>query len=193
LDGAQVGGRADGGEARHTGAGDEHLGRWNLACGGDLPVEEATESVGGLDHGTVAADAGHRGERVHLLRAGELARQGVDGQHGQLALCELLHELGVLCRPDEAHERAARLHQRDLLAGRGAHLEDDVRVAEQLRGTARDPGAGGLVGIVAEVGGSAGPGFYADREAQLDQFLDDVGDCGNTLLARKGLARHSDR
>ena len=66
-------------------------------------------------------------------------------------------------------------------------------LAQQLRGTACDPGAGRLVGIVAEVGGGTGPGLYADREAQLDQFLDDVGDCGNTLLARKGLARHSDR
>ena len=90
-------------------------------------------------------------------------------------------------------ERAARLHQRDLLGGRGAHLEDDVGAAQQLGGTAGDPGAGGLVGVVAEVGGGTGPGFYADREAQLDQFLDHVGDCGDTLLARKGLAWHSDR
>ena len=74
-DGAQVGGRADGGQAGDAGAGDEDLGRRNLAGGGDLAVEEAAEGVGGLDHGAVAADAGHGGQRVHLLGAGELARQ----------------------------------------------------------------------------------------------------------------------
>ena len=74
-DGAQVRRRADGRQAGDAGTGDEHLGRRHLARGGDLAVEEAAEGVGGLDHGAVAADAGHRGQRVHLLRAGELARQ----------------------------------------------------------------------------------------------------------------------
>ncbi len=81
-DGAQVGGRADGGQAGDTGTGDKDLGRRNLAGSGDLAVEEPAEGVGSLDHGAVTADAGHGGERVHLLGAGELARQGVDGQHG---------------------------------------------------------------------------------------------------------------
>src|SRR5690606_26428643 len=66
-DGAEVGSRADGGKPGHADAGDEDLGRRDLAGGGDLAVEEATKGVSGLDHGPVAADAGHGGERVHLL------------------------------------------------------------------------------------------------------------------------------
>jgi hypothetical protein len=53
-DGAQAGGGADGRETRDAGAGDEDLGRRDLARGGDLAVEEAAEGVGGLDHGAVA-------------------------------------------------------------------------------------------------------------------------------------------
>ena len=182
-----------GGESRDTGAGDEDLRRRNLAGGGDLAVEEAAEGVGGLDHGAVAADAGHGGERVHLLGAGELARQGVDREHGQLARGQRLHELGVLRRPDEADERAAGLHQRDLVGRRGTHLEDHVGPGVELRGAARDAGAGGLVGGVVEIGGGPGTGLDVDAEAELDQLLDHVGHGGDALLACEGLAGHSDR
>src|SRR5690606_40764755 len=55
--GAQVRGRADGGQPGHAGAGDKHFGRRNLARRRDLPIEVAPEGVGGLDHGAVTADA----------------------------------------------------------------------------------------------------------------------------------------
>jgi len=60
---------------------------------------------------------------VHLLGAGQLARQGVDREHGQLARGERLHEFGVLRGPDEAHQRAARPHQRDLVGRRARTLK----------------------------------------------------------------------
>jgi hypothetical protein len=123
---------------------------------------------------------------------GELARQGVDGEHGQLALGHRLHEIGVLRRPDEAEERAAGLHQRDFVGRRGTHPEDHVGGGAKLRGAARDAGAGGLVGLVAEVGRCAGPGLDGDAEAELDQLLDHLGHGGDTLLTRERLARYSD-
>jgi len=54
----------------HAGTGDENLGRGDLARRRDLAVEEAAEGVGRLDDGAVAADAGHGGQRVHLLARG---------------------------------------------------------------------------------------------------------------------------
>jgi hypothetical protein len=68
-DGTETGGRTDGRETGDAGADDEHLGRRDLAGGGDLPGEEAAELVRGLDHGAVAADVRHRGQGVELLCA----------------------------------------------------------------------------------------------------------------------------
>ena len=125
-DGAQVGRGADGGEAGHAGAGDEDLGRRDLAGGGDLAVEEAAEGVGGFDHRPIAADAGHRGQRVHLLRTAQLARQTVDGEHGGAPGLQRLHQLGVLRRPHEADQRRAFAQHGDFFQRRRAHLEYDV-------------------------------------------------------------------
>jgi hypothetical protein len=143
-DGAQVGRRADGRQARHAGAGDEHLGRRHLAGGGDLAVEEAAEGVGRLDHRAVAADAGHRGQRVHLLRAESWRGSAVDGQHGGLARRQLLHQLGVLRRPDEADQRAAFAQQRHFvgLGGRTLKTMSDLRPRARPRsGTTSAPAA----------------------------------------------------
>jgi hypothetical protein len=150
-DRAQVGGRADGRQAGDTGTGDKNLGRRNLARRGDLAIEEPAERVGSLDDGAIAADAGHGGQGVHLLGAGELARQGVDGQHREFAVGQLLHQLRVLRRPDEADQRAARPHECDLFGRRGAHLEDDVGATQQLCSATYDLGAGRLVGVVGEI------------------------------------------
>ncbi len=87
----------------------------------------------------------------------------------------------------------ARLQQRNFLAGRRAHLEDDVGTAHEFSGAASDPGTCGLVGLVAEVGGCPGPAFDLDGEAELDQLLDHLRDGGNTFLARVDFAWHSDR
>ena len=131
-DGAQAGCSADRRQAGHAGTGDEDLGRRHLARGGDLAVEEAAEGVGGLDDGAVAGDAGLGGQGVHLLGAGEHARQRVDGQHGDLARRELLHQFRVLRRPDEGDQGLALVHQADFFSGRYAYLEDDVGCRPQL-------------------------------------------------------------
>src|SRR5689334_16363921 len=74
------------------------------------PLKKRPKALG-LDDRTVAADARHGGERVHLLRAREHARQRIDGEHRHLLRCEALHQLRVLRRPDEAHQSLARVHQ----------------------------------------------------------------------------------
>jgi hypothetical protein len=191
-DGAEVGGRTYGGEPGHAGTGDEDLGRRDLAGSGDLAIEESAEGVGRLDHGTVAADAGHRGQRVHLLRARQLARQRVDGQHGGLALGELLHQFRVLGRPDEADERGALADEWQLFDQRGPHLEDDVGACPQRRCIRCDLRAGRPVGLVIEVGGVAGTPLDHHGEAQLHKLHDDLGYRGNPLLAGKYFPRHSD-
>ena len=53
--------------------------------------------------------------------------------------------------------------------------------------------AGGAVGVVADLRGVAGTRFDGDPETQLDQLLDDLGDGGDPLLARKDLLGHSDQ
>jgi hypothetical protein len=182
-DGAQVGRRADGGQAGHAGTGDEDLGRRHLARGRDLAVEEAAEGVGRLDHGAVAADAGHGRQRVHLLRAAQLARQAVDGQHGGLARGQLLHQLGVLRRPDEADQRAAFAHQRHFV-GRGTRTLKTMSDRPQMsaaEGTTSAPG--GAVGVVGKVGGVTGAAFHGDREPQLDELFHHVGHGGDALFA----------
>ena len=69
-DGAKARSRAQGCKTGDAGTGNEHLGRRDLARGGDLAGEEAAEMVSGLDHGAVAHNASHGGQRVHFLSAG---------------------------------------------------------------------------------------------------------------------------
>jgi hypothetical protein len=154
-------------------------------------VEEAAEGVGRLDDGAVAADAGHRRERVHLLCARELARQRIDGQHGDLACRQLLHQLGVLRRPDEADQRAAFAQQGHFVGAGRAHLEDDVRAVKQVGGRGHDLGAGGAVGVVGEVRRVARATLHGDREAQLEQLLHHLGHGRNALLASRCLKRNA--
>ena len=190
-DGAQAGGGADRRQAGHAGAGDEDLGRRHLARGRDLAVEEAAEGVGGLDDGAVAGDAGLGGQRVHLLGAGEHARQRVDGQHGDLARRELLHQFRVLRRPDEADQGLALVHQADFFSGRYAYLEDDVGRRPQLGRAVDDLGARGAVDIVAEIRRVPGAGFHGNLETQLDEFFNDFGHGGNALFAGRRLFWHA--
>ena len=98
-DGAQARGRANGGQASHAGTGDEHFGWGHLACSRDLPVEETAKRIGRLHHGAVTADAGHRGQCIHLLGTAERARQGVDRKRRDLFGRQLLHQIRVLGRP----------------------------------------------------------------------------------------------
>ncbi len=190
-DGAQAGGGADRGQAGHAGAGDEDLGRRNLARGRDLAVEEAAEGIGGLDDGAVAGDAGLGGQSIHLLGAAQCPRQRVDGKHRGLLRRQLLHQFRVLRRPDEAHQRAAFAHQPDFLLARPAHLEDDVGRSPQLGRTVDNLCACGAVSVVAEIGCVAGAGFDGDLEAQLDEFLDNIGHGGHTFFSRSSFPRNS--
>ena len=80
----------------------------------------------------------------------------------------------------------------DLVGGRRAHLEDHVRPGPQRGGAVGDLRAGRAVGVIAEVGAIAGPVLDGDRETQLDQLLDDFGNGGDALLARKYFPRDSD-
>src|SRR6185503_15859446 len=156
---------------------------------GDLSAEEAPEMMRGLDHRAVARDIGHRGQRVELLGARE-ARHAVHREHGELPCGERAHELGVLRRPEETHERAAGPHALDFRRARRAHLEHDVGARPDVRD---DLGAGRAVHVVGEVRGFAGAGLHRDPESQLDELFDDFGNCGDALLARRGLARHSNQ
>jgi hypothetical protein len=190
-DGAQAGRRADRGQAGDSGAGDEDLGRRHLARGRDLSIEEATEGIGGLDDGTVAGDAGLGSQRIHLLGAGELARQRVDGQHGSLFRRQLLHQFRVLRRPDEADQGAAFAQERDILRRRYAYFENDVGRGKQFGGAFDDLGACGAIAVVTAIRGIAGPGFDRDREAQLDEFFDNLGYGGYAFFARQRFAGNS--
>jgi magnesium transporter len=172
-------------------AGDEDLGRRHLAGGGDLAVEEAAEGVGRLDHGAVAGNAGLGRQGIHLLRARELARQGVDRQHGGLFRRQLLHQFRVLRRPDEADQGAACAQQADFRRRRYADLEHDVGGRPQTGGAVDDRGAGGAVAVVAAIRGVAGAGFDRHGEAQLDQLFNDFRYRGHTPFARQRFAGNS--
>jgi hypothetical protein len=186
-DRTQVGRGTDGGETRHTRAGHEDLGGRDLARRGYLTVEKTAEGVGCLDDGTVAADTRHGGQRIHLLCARECAWQAVHGQHRHLARGELLQEFGILCRPDEADQRRAGLHQGDLFGGGRTHLEDQVGTGPQLGGAARDCRTGGLIDLVTEIRSRTGIGLDADGETELDQFSTTSG----TLATRFSPAKSS--
>jgi hypothetical protein len=192
-DGAEAGSSADRRQAGHAGTGDEDLGRRNLARGCDLAVEEAAECVGGLDDGAVAGNAGLRGQRVHLLGAAQHARQRVDGQHGDLARRELLHQFRVLRRPDEADQGLALVHQADFFSGRGENLQDEVGSSPQLGRALHDLRACGAVDIVAEIGRIAGAGLDDDLESELDELFNDFGHGRNALFAGCRFLRDSDK
>ena len=154
-------------------------------------MEIAAEGIGRLDDGAVAADAGHRRQRVHLLRAAQGARQAVDGKHRGLFRGQLLHQVGILGRPDEADQDAAFAHQRHLVRAGRARLEDDVGRSPQGCGVPHDFGPGGAIGVVAEIGGIARAGFDGDLETQLDEFFDDIGHRGHALFAGEGFSRNA--
>ncbi len=190
-DGAQAGCRADRRETRDAGAGDEDLGRRHLARSGDLAVEEAAEGVGGFDHRAVAGDTGLGGERVHLLGAGERARQRVDGQHGGLLGGELLHQFRILRRPDEADQGAAFTQVPHVLGRRYTDLEHDVGRREQPGGALDDLRARGAIGVVTAVCRIARAGFDGNGKAQLDELFHDFGYGGDAFLAGQGFPGNS--
>ena len=169
-DGAHGVGGADGGEAADAGADDVHGGRRDLARGGDLASEQAAEGIGGLDHGAVAGDVGHRGQHVHRLRARQ-ARHGVHRECGEVRGREVVDKLRIAARGQSGDEHRAGLHQVAVLARRGVEGGDDVRAPHIL---ADESCAGGYVKIVGVGGMVAGPGLDVDVVAELDQLGDRV-------------------
>jgi hypothetical protein len=94
------------------------------------------------------------------VRGSESMRQNGDALGGQL-----LHQLRILRRPDEADQGAAFADQTDFFRTWSAHLEDDIGRGPQVGGALHDLRTGGAVGIVAEVGVVTGAGFDADGKA----------------------------
>jgi len=181
-DGAQTGCGTDRRQTGHAGTGDEYLGRWNLARSRDLAVEEAAKDIRGLDHGAVTGYASLRSQGVHLLGAGKLARQAVDGQHGCLLRSQLLHQLRILPRPDEADQGATFAHQLNLGTRRDGYLEQDVGRSPQPGSTNDDLGSRCAVGIIAAIRPFSGTRFNRDFETQLDELLYDFRHRRNPLF-----------
>jgi hypothetical protein len=143
-----------------------------------------------FDHGTIAADIGHRAQRVELLRARH-ARHAIHGQHGGFLGRQLLQQFRILRRPDERHQRAAFAQQTNLVRVRAAHLEHDVGRGPQSRRALDDVGAGGAIGVVAEIGCLACARLHGHGKAELDQFFHHFRHGCNALLAGKDFPRHS--
>ena len=184
-DGAQAGGGADRGQAGDAGADDEDLGRRHLARGGDLAGEEAAEGVGGLDHGAVAGDVGHRGQRVHLLRAAQMRGSASIASTVTLRAASCCSSSGFCAGQMKLTGSGPRASGR-LRPRVGARTLKTMSAPAHSAGRAVDDlGAGGAVGVVAEIRRVAGAGLDGDLEAELDELLDDLGNGGDALLARR--------
>ena len=67
--GAQTFGGGNGLQAGNASAQNQHLGRFDRACGGHEHGHEARVILGGQQHRLVAADIGLGGQHIHRLRA----------------------------------------------------------------------------------------------------------------------------
>ena len=96
-----------------------------------------------------------------------------------------LHQFRVLRRPDEGNQRLARLHQRHFIRGRGAYLEDYVRLRPEIGGRRRDCGPCRDEHIVVEIRPVASPLLDDDGESELDQLRHHLRRDRDALLAGK--------
>ena len=103
---AQTSGGADGGQAGHASADDEHFRRWHFAGRRDLPGEEAPEVMCGFNHGAVSADIGHGGKCIEFLRPRD-SRHAIHSHHGGFSCRQFLQQIRILGGPDKTHQRAA--------------------------------------------------------------------------------------
>jgi hypothetical protein len=171
-DRAQALGGAERGQAGDAGADHQHLGRRDLAGGGDLAGEERTEALGGLDDRAVARDVGHRRQRVDLLGPAD-ARDAVHRQDRGLARGQAIDQLAVLRRIQERDHDLALARAIGLVAtvgelGRRADLAQDVGGRPHLLGGGGDGRAGGQVERVGVAGAGAGAGLDHHLPAGLD-------------------------
>jgi hypothetical protein len=191
-DRTETGRGADRRKARDAGADHEDFRRRHLARSRDRAREEAAERMRCLDDRAIAADVGHRRQRVELLRAGD-PRDAVHREDRRLPPGERLQQIGVLRRPDEAHQRRALTHEPDFLGARRAHLEHDVGHRPELVAVGDDLGAGLAVRLVADLRRFAGAGLHGNPETLLDQLRDHFRYGGDPLFSRKALAWNSDQ
>ena len=91
---------ADRHQSGNAGSDDQHLGRRDVAGGGGEQREELRQLIGGDQHCLVAADGRLRGEGVHVLSACG-ARNRVHAERGDLALLQMLDQIGVDHRREE--------------------------------------------------------------------------------------------
>ena len=185
-DGAHAACRADGGQTGDPCADHEHLGGRHLARRGHLPGEEPAEGVRGFDDSAVPGDVGHRRQHVQRLRPRD-ARDGVHRQHRDRAGGELLDELWIQRRRDQADQGGLVLQRGDLDVGGGVDLEYYVGGPRTA-----DFGACFDVGGIGEAGGVACPGLDGDGVAQFDELSDGLRRGGDTRLTRVRLARYPD-
>ena len=156
-----------------------------------MAIEKTTECIGRFHHGTVATDPRHRGQCVHFLSPAEGPGQRINRQGCDFFGRQLLHQIGVLGRPQKAHQRLPRVHQSHFFGDRRTHLENNVTAAPQRRRIGGN-GRTGLhivgVGQVCEVTRAL---FHHHRKAEFDQFGHHIGHGGDALFAGENFSRHA--
>ena len=151
-DGAQAGRGTNGCQTRNASTGNEHFGWRHFARSRNLAVEEATKSTCRLDHSAVATHTGHRGQCVHFLGTAESSWQRVNGQGCDFFGRQLLHQIGVLSRPQETNEGLAFVHEGNFLGRRCADFEDDVAAAPKGLSAGRNACTSLLVSLIGQIG-----------------------------------------
>ncbi len=101
-------------EPDDAGADDEDPRRGDRAGGGREHREDAGQRVGGEQHRLVAADRGHRRERVHALGAGD-ARHQFDGEDRRARRGQLLDGLDGSQGPHEPDQRLTGPEQGEIV------------------------------------------------------------------------------
>ncbi|MNX95537.1 hypothetical protein D3C86_1278150 [compost metagenome] len=182
-DGAERGGRADGGKTGNASADDQHLGGRHLAGGGHLTGEEAAEIIAGLDDRAITGDVGHGGQGVHLLGAGN-ARHHVHGDDICALFLGLLQKVLVLGGIEERDQRLVRRQAINLRRFRRTNLGDDISAGVKRIGAVDDCHTGCAIGVVGKSRRLACTGF---EDAIISEFLQCLGAVGRHADARFAL------
>ena len=136
-DRAQSARGCDGLQPRDARADDQHARRSNRAGSSGQHGEDPRQLVGGDQHRLVAADGGHRGERVHALRARD-ARHQLNRKRGHAGGSNFLQSMNLAQRPQKADQHLAAAEQRKvgfagaIIRAVTQHLHDYVGGAENL-------------------------------------------------------------
>ena len=144
-----------------------------------------------LDDRAVTRDVRHRAQRVHLLRARD-ARHAVHRHCRAAGLGQLLQQLRVLPRVQEADQRLRFLQAAGAIALGRAHLQDDVRTGPDIVRRGRDFAPRLRVRLIGEAGRGARAFLDDYVKAQFLQLDSHVGRGSNASLAGVGLSRYTD-